>query len=99
MASGKRSSTVSCLTAIVEIANDLRTEHGLSDYATELEKAATILVDAIIFELSDRERTIADLRQALAKERAKRSAPEPHWFPLTEIESAPTEVETTPEAG
>ena len=82
----------------MEIANKLRAEHGLSDYATELERAATILVDAIIFELSDRERTIADLREALASERMKRPAQEPHWFPLTEIESAPNEIESAPEA-
>lgn len=76
----------------MEIAHRLRSEHGLPDYASELERVATTLVDAVIFELSDRERTIADLREALELERSKRPAPEPHWFPLTDIAS-------TPEAG
>lgn len=73
----------------MEIADRLRSEQGLSEYATELDTIATTLVDAVIFELSDRERTIADLREALELERSKRPAPEPHWFPLTEIESTP----------
>lgn len=82
---------MSAIIDIMEIAERLRTEHGLPDCAAELERIATSFVDAVIFELSDRERKIADLRDALAKERRKRPASQPHWLPLTEIGSI-TEV-------
>lgn len=73
----------------MDIAQRLRSEHGLTDYAAELEGVATTLVDAVIFELSDRERTIADLREELERERRRRPASEPHWFALNEIATAP----------
>lgn len=87
MAPYGRSSIVNCLKQIIDIAIQLQSDPRHADRGSELERAAIEALDAIIFELSDRERQIFELRESLRKERSRRPAREPRWSRLDELQA------------